>query len=445
MKITKYGSSTVLIETNGISILCDPWLVDGVLYGAWCNYPPINLEEIDFSIIDFVYISHVHPDHFDAATMAYIDKKVPVLIHNYHAKFLKANVERLGFTVIELDHGRPYQLTRNVKISIYGADDCDPTVCGHLFDCITSDIKGSMQLDSLCVIEDSDFVLVNTNDCPYEIAKTTIKKLKIKYPVIDFALVGYTSASLFPHCVMDYNEHEMKNGKKIARMRGLDSGLNHLRELKPKYYMPFAGTYIIGGKQYKKNDNLSLPELTEAIEYFQNDSSIKNAGCDPILLNFNSSFNLETKQASAEYVEISPSDRREYIENVASKFSYPFDTDEIPTNSELLNLFEKACVRMRAKQLRLNKFEDTNIVFDVSGGKYILINLIDSKPTIIEKFEQLENYHRFRVDLRLLKRALMGPRLANWNNIESSGHLDFARKPDVYHMGVHILMNAMHV
>ena len=118
MQVTKYGSSTVLIQTNGISILCDPWLVDGVLYGAWCNYPPIDLEEIDFSIIDYVYISHVHPDHFDAETMAYIDKKVPILIHNYHTKFLKANIERLGFTAVELDHSRPYQLSKNVKIAI---------------------------------------------------------------------------------------------------------------------------------------------------------------------------------------------------------------------------------------------------------------------------------------------------------------------------------------
>ena len=52
---------------------------------------------------------------------------------------------------------------------------------------------------------------------------------------------------------------------------------------------------------------------------------------------------------------------------------------------------------------------------------------------------------RFKLDPRLLKRALMGPKYANWNNIEIGAHIDFERKPDIQKMNVHILLNSMHI
>ena len=92
MKITKLGSATVIIESNGISILCDPWLIDGIYYGSWCNFPPIPVKDLDFDNIDYIYLSHIHPDHFDPKTMALLSKDIPVLIHRYHQNFLKVNI-----------------------------------------------------------------------------------------------------------------------------------------------------------------------------------------------------------------------------------------------------------------------------------------------------------------------------------------------------------------
>ena len=180
MKITKLGSATVIIKTKKVKILCDPWLTDGAYYGSWCNFPPIDLKKCDLNNIDFIYVSHIHPDHFDTKTMQYLDNSIPVLIHRYHQKFLKANIERLGFEVIELDNGVPFSLSSNDKITIYAADNCDPTICGHMFGCISQDINGSMQLDSLCVIQDENYTLVNTNDCPFEISKQALTEVKKK-------------------------------------------------------------------------------------------------------------------------------------------------------------------------------------------------------------------------------------------------------------------------
>lgn len=445
MKITKYGSATVKIESNGISILCDPWLTDGIYYGAWSNYPPIDLDEIDFSSIDYVYVSHVHPDHFDPKTMDLIDKNTPVLIHKYHMKYLKANIERLGFTVIELDNGSPFLLGNDVNISIFAADNCDPKICGRMFGCVNKEIKGSMQLDSLCVIDDGHYVLVNTNDCPYQISKNTLVQVKSNYPKIDFALVGYTSASLYPHCMIDYSDTQMKAGRNRAKLRGLETGLNTVKALNPEYYMPFAGTYILGGKYSKKNSNLPIPEIQDAVKYIQEHLKKESIGSKPILLNFKEHFDLSTKNQSSPYKIINPEERNQYISEVASQFRYKFEDEPIPDNAELIDLFSQSCVRLKRKQKDVNLYEDLDIVFDVNEGQFVKINLMNTDLSLVNNIDQLQNYHRFRMDPRLLNLALKGPRYANWNNIEIGALLDFARKPDVYRMDVHTLINALHV
>lgn len=441
MKIKKYGSATVLIETQDVSILCDPWLTDGIYYGSWCNYPPINLKECDLSNVDFVYISHIHPDHFDPLTMELIDKSVPILIHKYHHTFLKAKIERLGFTVIEMKNGLPFDLSETTKISIFAADDCDPSICGHMFGSITSEIKGSLQLDSLCVVDDGKHILVNTNDCPYGITEKTLVRIKTLYPKIDFALVGYTVASLYPHSMMDYSDEQMESGIEKAKSIGLLSGLNTLKVLQPKYYMPFAGTYILGGDNYKKNKNLPLTELQDAVSFFQSESNKILINGSPVLLNFGESFDLENKISTSPYLPIDKQKREEYIENVASKFKYTYENEETPSEDELLDLFNRSLEKLKRKQNEIEFFEDLNIVFDISKEKLVCINLMKTDLTIINNIEHLDNYHRFQLDIRLLRMVLLGPRFASWDNIEIGALLNFARKPDVYRMDVHILIN----
>jgi UDP-MurNAc hydroxylase len=443
MKVTKYGSATILIETRDGTILCDPWLSDGVYYGAWCNYPPINMADCDFSNVDYVYISHIHPDHFDPKTMELLDKSTTVLIHKYHQGFLKAAIQRLGFSVVELENGAAFDVSKTTKLSIFAADDCDPSICGNMFGCITSEIKGSMQLDSLCVIDDGQHILVNTNDCPYLIAEKTLKRIKTIYPKIDFALVGYTSASLFPHCMMDYDDEQMATGMERAKRSGLTTGLNTLKLLQPTYYLPFAGTYILGGPNHAKNAFLPVPEIQDAVTYFQNDPALGNS--NPILLNFGESFSLETQTQTAPYIPIDVEQRKAYIANTASKFTHSYESEDTPTPDALVDLFIQATERLKRKQKEIGFAENLNLVFDISDEQFACINLLDSQVRVIDDLDVLENYHRFQLDPRLLKLALMGPRFVNWNNLEIGALLNFARKPDVYRMDAHILINALHV
>ena len=116
MKIRFIKSSCVIIETAELKILCDPWLIDGgAYYGSWAaDYPPLKFDSEKFSDIDYIYISHIHPDHLDPNTLKHFNKKIPILIHKFQTQLIRdtfyKNIEPLGFKIIELPHNQKYNL-----------------------------------------------------------------------------------------------------------------------------------------------------------------------------------------------------------------------------------------------------------------------------------------------------------------------------------------------
>ena len=83
MKVKFLSSACVEIIHNDVKILCDPWLVDGELYGSWNHYPPIDFQPKNFNDVDFIYLSHIHQDHFSKKSLSKLNKDIPVIIHNF--------------------------------------------------------------------------------------------------------------------------------------------------------------------------------------------------------------------------------------------------------------------------------------------------------------------------------------------------------------------------
>ena len=186
MKVTYHNSATIVIEGNNTKILCDPWLVNGAYIGSWCIYPPYNFRPTDFDDIDYIYVSHIHPDHSDEKTLTHLKKSIPVLIHDFPEKFLKNKIESFGFKTIELEHDKRIHLKNNIHINILAADNCDPQICGKFIGCPNLQNKaGSNWLDTMSVIDDENEVIVNTNDCPFDLAQFAVTRIKKRYENVD--------------------------------------------------------------------------------------------------------------------------------------------------------------------------------------------------------------------------------------------------------------------
>ena len=68
----------------------------------------------------------------------------------------------------------------------------------------------------MSVIDDSDNVVVNTNDCPYDLSYQASSEIMKNFDKIDLLLVGYTSASAFPQC---FTMNDDKKKKVIQEMK----------------------------------------------------------------------------------------------------------------------------------------------------------------------------------------------------------------------------------
>lgn len=442
MKITNIKSSTVIVESNGIKVLCDPWLFDGEYYGSWYHYPPLEVRDDVFQNIDYIYLSHIHPDHFSRKTFNYLDKNIPIIIHRYEANFLRRNLENLGFEVIELVNAAKFSFTKKFSIQVFAADNCNPELCGKFFGCGILESKfGSTQIDSLAVFSDDCFTLLNVNDCPYELSKQTLISIKEIHPKIDFLLVGYAGAGPYPQC-FNMTREALKREVEKKQNNFLIQAKHFIQDVSPRYFMPFAGTYLLGGLVSLKNSQRGIPDISFAKQILEVMVSKMSIG---ILLNDYESFNLTDESCSKTYEPIVDADRENYIVNVLSLKRFDYEFDPMPLITDLIEFLPGAFDRFLSKSKEIYYSSDTKVVVDLVDDHYWVLDLHSAKFEISKNLDFSKiNYLRLTLDNRLLLRILKGPKFAHWNNASIGSHISFDRNQDRYDRGLHYCLNFLH-
>jgi UDP-MurNAc hydroxylase len=446
MKLTFLTSASVIVEDKGVKVLCDPWLVDGEFYGSWAHYPPLDFKPEDFNDVDFIYISHIHPDHFSTKTLTGMNKEIPVLIHKHFSKFLKNNIERLGYKVIEIDHNKRTILKNNLHINILSADNCNPELCQKYFGCsIVENNFAVTSIDSMCVMDNGQQVIVNTNDCPFPIAETVATVIKNQYKNIDMLLVGYSSASSFPQC-FTMKENEKMEAKQRVIQQYWSQAESYVNLFKPRFYMPFAGRYVLSGKKSILNPQRSVAELEDAYEYFSNSSKINQNEHQCIILNSKSSFDIDTEQKSVQYTPIDLVEKQNYIEKVLEKRTYDYENDDVAVFNEIKDLISKSFDRYEQKRIEIGFISETVIIIEIFKDKLLIMTANGNGYKIIEKNEltEYEKYVKISLDNKLLMRILKGPAYAHWNNAEIGSHLVYQRKPEIYERGLYYSLSYFH-
>ena len=155
----------------------------------------------------------------------------------------------MGFSVIELKHGKRTKIKGKLHINIFSADNCDPKLCYKFSGCanlVSPD--GSQNIDTLCVLDDGRTNILNLNDVPYDLAKSTFKNILKEYEKIDTLLTGYTGAGPYPQCIDNFDAEEKLIQGDIKKNNFINQAFKFIKQFNPKYYLPFAGTYALSGK-----------------------------------------------------------------------------------------------------------------------------------------------------------------------------------------------------
>ena len=149
MRLTFLGHVGFFVETRGGSILCDPWFTPAY-FGSWFPFPRNDgLDPTSFSSPDYLYVSHLHRDHFDPKWLArHVDKRTRVVLPAFEVPFLERELRELGFE--HFVHTRPAEPVDLDGVSV--------TILPF-----TTPADGPLG-DSLVVIDDGSARVLNQND-----------------------------------------------------------------------------------------------------------------------------------------------------------------------------------------------------------------------------------------------------------------------------------------
>lgn len=149
MQITSTGHAGLFIETTGGTILCDPWLYPAY-FASWFVFPDnSSLDWERLGDCDFLYVSHLHHDHFDAENLSrHVSKNAMVLLPDFPVDDLKNALQSLGFTrFTHVPNNTPVELDgMRVQISALTAPNDGPLG------------------DSALAIDDGNAIVLNQND-----------------------------------------------------------------------------------------------------------------------------------------------------------------------------------------------------------------------------------------------------------------------------------------
>ena len=401
----------IFTGSGGTRILCDPWIVDGVFEDAWYHYPPLKTKLSDIKDVDAIYVSHIHPDHYDEKNFDF-PKNIPLIILNEGPNFLKKNLINKGYSnFIEIKNDETKEF-KEFQLTLY------KPFSKHIFE---ESLIGNL-IDSALVLENNGVTAINFNDNQPD--EEACNFLKNKFKSIDLAMLAYNAAGPYPSCYDNLTKEEKIGEHKRILKRNFEQLCNIIPILQPRSVLPFAGSYIIGGKNYYKNEYLGTTTWDECAEHLNENLKFDTK---VFCLRENQTYDIKNQKQLEKYEKLDVNEMKKYILSLKDK-KYEYEMDEMPNISKLKDEINLASSRFIDK---VKKFK-----IELKSNVYLKIK--DENIQIVKGNES--NRHIYcDLDLRLLKRILH--KKAHWNNAEIGTHINFKRIPNKMEPDFHTCMS----
>ena len=289
----------MLVESDSLQILTDPWIIGSSYWRSWWNYPPVRKEDYNKIIPDYIILTHIHWDHFHSPSLKYFGKNTKIIIpYDRYSRTLR-DLNKIGFkNVIEIKNFETLSLSKNFKITSY---QFAPTCT-----------------DSAILFESKGVKMLNLNDC--KIFGSPLNRILKMHNKIDFVFKSHSSAN----SRICYNPD--KNIKFDNKERYFNQFYEVIKKIKPKYAVPFASnTCYLHEETFKYNDFSNSPYDLE--KYFNKKDNIKTELKVMIrgsAWSNSSGFNIEPYKAWFEKKDIM---LEEYINSVQNKLKKQYSID----------------------------------------------------------------------------------------------------------------------
>ena len=225
MQVTSVGHAGFRIETRAGSILCDPW-VNPAYFASWFPFPDNSgLDWDSLGDCDYLYVSHLHKDHFDAKLLTnHVNKDAVVLLPDYPVPDLKNALQMLGFH-------RFFETTDSVKHRIPGPKgDLDVMIIA-----LRAPADGPIG-DSALVVSDGVTTAFNMNDA----RPVDLDVLTSQFGHIDVHMLQYSGAIWYP-MVYDMPLRAKEAFGTQKRQRQMDRARQYIAQVGATWVIPSAG------------------------------------------------------------------------------------------------------------------------------------------------------------------------------------------------------------
>ncbi len=379
----------------------------------------------------YIYISHLHTDHFDETILgSYRDKTLPIIIKDFRDNRLYNKLVKLGFTYIIQQEPWVPHIFGSFELTIVPSDSS--TSDNNIDTAIDYD------LDTSIIIYDRDnhTVFFNNVDNPLSdngFADVLAFVNNYYHRKIDVAAICPRAASEYPQCFLNIDRVTAK--EKIIK-KTLQSLLQTLQILRPTYYIPAGGSYIIYGRHAPLDQYVAHPtntRIAEALHELQSkclDNIFFLEGCGSIML----------REGNIEHMTPPiPLPDRSLMVSSKIPAAYPHDQLSIPTIN-IKAAIELAKNNYYARLQNINPLSAWEIdIFcyeniDLSSTGNLKIAHTTHQITLRNPLDTETNSERvflvIYIEQRLL--SLLLNKHVNWNMAASGSLLLYKREPDVF-------------
>lgn len=439
MKIAHLCNSCIFIEDGETRLLCDPWIgtADG---NAWLSFPYKDEAAALIKSLtpNCIYISHIHPDHFDPKTLCHIEHTTPVFIKKFKDGRLLGKIEALGFSsILELDPWTSHSVGDDIELVIVPSTSM-----------VNQGIAGTIHYDmdtSLLVrSRDNGQVFYNNVDNPTSL--TALKEVcafseKTWKRSVDVACLPVGAASEYPHCFVNIDRNETAKNVIEASLNGLP---DRIAALGCHTFFAAGGTYVIRGKFSALNQYIGQPTPADIAVFLKHWANNGNSvwsleGGHAISYNTKA----EAWQSTASGVE-KQLDKIAYAKDAATiDFDYRTDcrSGNVPVANALKrlhNALEGALDNYSAVLSRIgivqnwttviNLYQDLQV--DLAGDISSISKPADMITLPCSGGEKSEQTLTFHMDIDLLTDLVEGQ--GNWNGALSGSYIIYEREPNIF-------------
>jgi L-ascorbate metabolism protein UlaG (beta-lactamase superfamily) len=237
VRVTYVCHACMLIETKGVRILTDPWIHGSCFYGSWYQLPEPMVRVEDLFPLDYIYISHSHPDHLHKPTLARVPKDTQLIIPG-DEPYQRGVLQAQGFqNILEVKHGTSVQLKNGIQLKLY-----------------------KQSWDSMIILNDGKSTYLNLTDCRLE---HVIHEIRREFPVIDVAFLPFLDAMDYP-AAFDLTPLGRNVSQREVDRRTAAHFINMALALNAKTAIPSASHKVfLHPSQWDMNERITPLELAE--------------------------------------------------------------------------------------------------------------------------------------------------------------------------------------